>query len=55
MVAYLDDNVGLSETGRCRVDVLVWNYDDESAAPAEIKLTVKDLPQAVRHALLEHY
>jgi xylan 1,4-beta-xylosidase len=37
--------------------VLVWNYDDKSApgASAEVKLTVNELPEAVRHALLEHY
>lgn len=40
-----------------RVDVLVWNYHDDSnqAAPAEIRLRIDGLPQGVSQALLEHW
>lgn len=40
-----------------RIDVLVWNYNDNltPAPPAEIHLQVSDLPHDVRHVLLEHF
>jgi xylan 1,4-beta-xylosidase len=40
-----------------RVNVLVWNYDDNSAeAPgAEVHLRVRGLPQGVSQILLEHW
>ncbi len=40
-----------------RVDVLVWNYhDDSSGAPAaKIRVVIKGLPRDVSRALLEHW
>ena len=40
-----------------RVEVLVWNYHDESdrSAPATIHLRVEGLPQGLSRVLLEHW
>lgn len=41
----------------CRVNVLVWNYHDDSSGPpaAEVRLIVRRMPRGVSQILLEHW
>ncbi|HEX5483927.1 MAG TPA: beta-xylosidase, partial [Terriglobia bacterium] len=51
-----DINVMATRKGN-NVSVLAWNYDDEAteAPPANINLTIDDLPQAARRVLCENF
>lgn len=54
--ANADVNV-IATRSRRRINVLVWNYDDDSTTtpPAEIHLTVEGLPHGVPQMLMEHW